>query len=228
MLKKFDSIWVETSRMKSDLESLGFSNVIKVNNFKHLEILSTSQLMVNKTSPLKLVIFSRIMQEKGVEDAILAINKINTLLGCIVFTLDLYGPIDESFKVPFDKLCHDNEHFVKYCGIVSPNDSVKYLKHYFALLFPTRFYTEGIPGTIIDSYASGVPVVASQWQHANDVIAHNSTGIIYEFASYQALRDALLFCANNPDVINSWKINCLNKSKEYLPEHFLKTVIINN
>ena len=52
----------------------------------------------------------------------------------------------------------------RYCGIKDPKDSVKTLKNYFALVFPTRFYTEGIPGTIIDAYYAGVPVIASKWE----------------------------------------------------------------
>lgn len=46
--------------------------------------------------------------------------------------------------------------YIKYCGTVSFDKTTEVLKEYFALVFPTRFYTEGIPGTIIDAFASGL------------------------------------------------------------------------
>lgn len=223
-LKQFDSIWVETSLMKSDLESLGFRNVKKVNNFKKLEVLSDSELVYSTSTPLRLVMFSRIMKEKGVEDAITAIQEINNQLGHGAFTIDLYGPIDDSFKKSFENICISNPQVIKYCGVVPPNDSVKYLKDYYALLFPTHFFTEGIPGTIIDAYAAGVPVIAAQWQHVNDVVTQNVTGLTYKFNDFTSLKEALMYCFNFRNEINSMKINCLNKATEYLPEYFLKTI----
>ena len=44
-------------------------------------------------------------------------------------------------------------------------------------IFPTRFTTEGIPGSIIDSYYAGVPVLASKWNSFDDVIEDGKTGV---------------------------------------------------
>lgn len=65
------------------------------------------------------------------------------------------------------------------------------LKNYFALVFPTLFYTEGIPGTIIDAYAAGLPVISSKWESYDDVIEDNITGVGYEFGSDDALVEIL-------------------------------------
>ena len=62
------------------------------------------------------------------------------------------------------------------------------MKYYFALLFPTRFYTEGIPGTILDAYAAGIPVICSRWESCADVVDDGVTGITYPFEDMQMLK----------------------------------------
>lgn len=65
-------------------------------------------------------------------------------------------------------------------------------------MFPTLFYTEGIPGTIIDAYAAGLPVISSKWESYGDVIEDNVTGIGYEFGSDDALVEVLEMIKSNP------------------------------
>jgi hypothetical protein len=62
------------------------------------------------------------------------------------------------------------------------------LKDYFALLFPTHFYTEGIPGTVIDAYAAGIPVISAKWESYSDVIDEGVTGIGYKDGAERASR----------------------------------------
>ena len=76
-LKKFDGIYVETTIMKKSLEEQGFSNIYLMPNCKPLEILSKDQLVFPKDEPYKLCTFSRVMKEKGMEDAINAVKAVN-------------------------------------------------------------------------------------------------------------------------------------------------------
>ena len=74
------------------------------------------------------------------------------------------------------------------------------LKNYFLLAFPTKFYTEGIPGTILDAYAAGVPVIASKWESFFDVIEEGKTGIGYEFDNQKELEKILAVSYTHLDV----------------------------
>ena len=76
-LRRFSGIYVETSTMRSALVSMSFSNVFVMQNFKKLDLLSVEDLSVCKEPPYSLCMFSRVMKEKGVEDAIEAIRRIN-------------------------------------------------------------------------------------------------------------------------------------------------------
>ena len=214
-LQKLDSIWVETSTMKCALEKQGFKNISIVNNFKKFKPI---KVRMRFSPPYRLCIFSRIMWQKGIEDAIKAIMEINEKIG-VTYMLDIYGMVDNGNKERFSEICTELPDYIKYCGCVNPSDASMTLKEYFALLFPTRFYTEGIPGTIIDAYSASVPVISSRWQSFNDVIEEGKTGFGYRFGDYNALVFLLESLADNPSTIISLRQNCLNKSYEYSEEY---------
>lgn len=216
-LKKFTGIYVETATMEKALEAQGFQNVTVMRNCKALQILQPEQ-MPKSEKPYKLCTFSRVMQEKGMEDAIAAVRSANDQAGETVYTLDIYGPVDPAQTQWFEDLQKTFPSYVRYGGAVPFDKSVETLKDYFALLFPTRFYTEGIPGTIIDAYAAGVPVISAKWESFADVVDDSVTGYGYEFGNTEALKQMLSEIAETPDKITDLKENCLQKAWVYTPE----------
>ena len=100
-----------------------------------------------------------------------------------------------------------------------------FLKDYFILLFPTHYFTEGIPGTIIDAYAAGVPVICSRWQNFDDLIDEGKTGFGYDFKDRQGLKTKLLKIANDPLIVNELRENCINRAKYYTPAKAIQSLI---
>ena len=100
-------------------------------------------------------------------------------------------------------------------GTVDSSKSVETLQDYYALLFPTKFYTEGLPGTIIDAYASGIPVISSRWENFSDIIDEGVTGVGYEFGSYDALKEKLEKVAETPNTLLSMRESCIKKASDY-------------
>lgn len=224
-LKKLDGIYVETSTMKRALEEMGFENIRVMPNFKELTPLSEEELVYAQTEPYKLCTFSRVMKEKGIEDAITAVKRVNEHYGRTVYTLDIFGQIDASQTEWFHSLQGKFPDYVRYCGVVEFNKSVEILKDYFALLFPTRFYTEGIPGTLIDSYAAGVPVITSLWLNYSDVFCENITGWGYEFENVSALTDLLEIAAENPNEFSKMKLSALSEARKYKSDVAVRVLI---
>ena len=74
------------------------------------------------------------------------------------------------------------------------------------MLFPTHFYTEGIPGTIIDAYASGVPVISAKWESFEDLV-NDKVGYGYSFGNNSELVKIL-----QNAVIDSKKIGMMKKN----------------
>lgn len=224
-LQSFDGIYVETGTMKRALEGQGFSNVWVMPNCKELSVLSPEELVYDHQEPYKLCTFSRVMKEKGIADAVDAVKAVNEQLGRTVYELDIYGQIDPNQTEWFADLQKDFPEYVQYKGMVPFDKSVETLKDYFALLFPTRFYTEGVPGTIIDAYAAGVPVISAKWESFADVIDDMCTGYGYEFGNTEELQELLIEIASEPEMITNLKENCLIKAREYTPEKAIDVLL---
>lgn len=224
-LKKFNGIFVETTSMKNALKEMGFENVKVMPNCKKLQILKEEELVYPQGEPYKLCTFSRVMKEKGIEDAVNAVKSVNEELGKTVYTLDIYGQVDANQVEWFESLQQGFPEYIKYGGLVPFDKSVEVLKDYFALLFPTRFYTEGIPGTIIDAFSAGVPVIASKWESCEDVVSCKDS-ITYRFADGEDLHQKLKYCIENIDEMNLCRKECLKSAKKFVPAVALQEIFL--
>lgn len=225
MLKHFDGIYVETSTMKKSLNRLGFNNIYIVPNFKDIKIIEKSEFPREYDKPYKLCTFSRVMKQKGIEDAVYAIEKINNSLGYEAYTLDIYGQIEFSEEEWFARLKNEFSPAVTYKGEVPFDESVNVLKNYFMLLFPTRFYTEGIPGTILDAYIAGIPVVAARWESFEDLIDEGKTGFGYDFNDIYGIERILKEVLIDASKVLCMKENCILKAKQFSSQEALKVLI---
>lgn len=224
-LKHFDCIYVETNTMRKALERKGFTNIVVMQNCKELSILSEDELVVQNNEPLRICTFSRVMKRKGIGDLVEVIKEINA--DKVRYELDIYGQVDSQEREWFESLKSEFAPEIKYGGIVSFDKSVETLKNYYALVFPTKFYTEGVPGTIIDAYAAGIPVIASRWESFDDVVDDGKTGIGYKFEDQDALKKVLTYSADNKAKINRMKVDCLSKSKQFTIDNAMKTLFDN-
>ncbi|MBQ3112833.1 MAG: glycosyltransferase [Phascolarctobacterium sp.] len=224
-LKKIDSIFVETTKMKSGLEKLCFNNVSVMQNFKDLVPLTEKQLVYSEKEPYPFCTFSRVMKEKGIEDAVNAIKNVNAYYGRVVCKLDIYGAIETNEADWFKNLSAQFPEEIRYCGVVPYNKSIEVIKNYYALLFPTYYPSEGIPGTIIDAYSAGVPVIASRWCGFKDMIDEGETGIGYKYLNNELLTDVIKEVVKSPELLLDMKKNCLKKAVQYLPENAIGVLL---
>lgn len=222
-LKTFDAIYVETNTMKRALEEQKFTNISVMPNCKNLKILKPEDLVYPTGEPYKLCTFSRVMKEKGIEDAVNAVKEVNEEAGKIIYTLDIYGQVDSAQVQWFENLQTTFPHYVNYKGVVDYDKSVDVLKNCFALLFPTLYYTEGIPGTIIDAYAAGIPVICSRWESFADIVDDHVTGGGYEYQNQEQFVEILR--SLNSEQFYKMKVNCLQKAEKYIPSIALEFLI---
>ena len=223
-LKRFDGIYVETNTMKRALEEQGFTNIVVMPNCKDLKILKPEELVYPTGEPYKLCTFSRVMKEKGIEDAVNAVKEVNEEAGRIVYTLDIYGQIDSGQIQWFENLQTTFPDYINYKGVVDYDKSVDVLKNYFALLFPTYYEGEGFAGTILDAFASGVPVIASDWKY-NAEIVNDNVGFIYSIGDKQAFLKLLKSITENPAILLDKKTQCLTEAERYKPENVVRILI---
>lgn len=222
----FTGIYVETKTMMNALQNLKFDNVCVVPNCKPLSIIDKEKVNTSYMEPYRLVTFSRVTAKKGIGTAADMVMRLNKKYGRTVFTLDIWGPIDSGEDEKW--FAWQQQHFtsaVSYRGNAPFDKSVEILSGYFALLFPTQYYTEGIPGTIIDAYAAALPVIASKWKSYADVVEEGVTGFGYEFNKMDDFEILLENVIANPSVITKLKQGCIRKAKDFLPQNAIKPLI---
>ena len=223
-LTQLDGIWVETRKMKSELQALGVENTTVIPNVKYLKAVAQNHIDPN-SDILRCCTFCRVIKEKGIEDAIKAVENINKQ-GKNKATLDIYGPIFDGYKEEFETLMQGVPDTIRYKGCAEPSESVLTLCQYDVQIFPTHYSTEGIPGSIVDSYAAAVPVVASRWNSYDDIVVEGITGLGYEMGNISELAERLQMLCEGREKLVQMGRNCLDfYLEQYKPESALQQIV---
>ncbi len=224
-LQMFKYIWYETKNGVQEIASYGLDNVKTVPNFKYITPITqeeTSEYIQPKV--FNFCTFSRVMEEKGITDAIDSIESINQKYGKVA-SLDIYGQVEKKYKEKFDELLEKYSDFVSYKGCVDSAKSVETIKNYYGLLFPTRYEGEGFPGTVLDAFASAVPIVSRRWNAMSDIIDDKKCGLVYPTDDYYDLTSSIEWSINNPKDFISMRGNCLAEYQKYAPSTVGKIIL---
>ena len=224
-LNSFQVNWVETDGMKKRLEKQKIKNCEVMPNFKRLPIVSNDVKKMNFSEPYCFCIFSRVMKEKGIEDAIKTIEEINEETGRTICKLDIYGRIDDGYVKRFDEILQGVTSAICYKGMVPYDKSVDAIKDYYALLFPTHWNGEGFPGTIVDAFSAGIPVIATDWNCNGEIVDDGINGILYPNEEIKTLKEAIQFLMNNVKIVGIMKENCIGSAKKFQPDKYIKNII---
>lgn len=222
-MRQFVVNWVQMSSLVEGLKAKGVTNAEVLPNSKPINTSTVSTDYTND-GPLKFCTFSRISKAKGIELAISAIEKINTSAGDTIATLDIYGVPDDDYKNEFERVIERTTEVIQYKGLIAYDKSPEVLSKYYMLLFPTTFYGEGFPGTILDAYASGLPVLASDWKFNPDLIVEEVTGFLYDHSSEDDFEKKLRYVIENKETVCSLRKNCLKEADKYTPENVMPII----
>lgn len=222
-LNSFRKNWVETDGLKNKLKKQGIVNCEVIPNFKRLNIAELENIEFEE--PYRFCVFSRVMKEKGIETAIDAIESINNQGNKEFCQLDIYGRIDEGYKEQFEKVMQKSSTAISYKGVVSYEQSVEAIRKYYALLFPTYWDGEGFPGTILDAFSAGLPVIATDWNCNSEVVENEKNGILYPNNEIKNLKDAINWLIENKEKMQKMKKNCIESAKRYQPDKYIEYII---
>lgn len=223
-LNSFVVNWFEYQKGTDYLLEMGVSNAVTLRNFKRLTPVEKPKKYEKTNGFYRYCTFSRVLPEKGIADAVQCIRAINAAHGKTVAELDIYGPVEQGYLEAFQQLVKENEAFVTYKGIAEPHQSVEILKEYYALLFPTRWPGEGVPGTVIDAFAAGLPILATDWHANGEIICHGTNGILYPRDELKTLQDAVTWSMQHEQEMDEMRLACREEFAKYLPETVFNTV----
>lgn len=174
-LNKIKAILLENQLAKEELKSkYNFNNLDIIPNFRDS---SPKPLINTDITKFKLVFMARVNKMKGLD----TISQIAEKLDGDNYLIDIYGPINEADRAYLEADLCNKYNFISYRGVLQPDEITSNLVNYDVMLFPTHYFTEGFPGSIMDAYRSGIPVIATAWKHASEFVIHGITGYIADF-----------------------------------------------
>lgn len=222
MLKNIKSILVETKFLKNKLESLGFHNVNTIPNFR-----LTPQYQPSKpnfgSDTLSIVFMARIMRAKGIyllfellEDFIKNNNDYQKQM-----KIDFFGPIAIEDQEEFNLLIEKYSPFVSYKGLLQPEQIYYQLPKYDVLVLPTFYEGEGFPGTILDAYLSGIPVITTKWKQIPEFVKDGETGFLINY-NLSELKSNIQTLMEDEQLLSEMKNNAFNYSNFFSSEAGVK------
>lgn len=205
----FNKVVVQCNYLKKDLELLGINNCVVVPNFKPVVFKPKQDRQYGETT--RIVFFSRIFKQKGVNEIIEAIKIINDKSICVDFYGALWPPYNKEY---FDSL---RDYNIKYKGFIDITETEGYhiLSQYDFLLFPTYFVGEGFPGTLLDSFIAGVPAIVSDFHANKEVIEDGYNGIIIPPKDQDALIKSILTLSKNKYFLAKLRNNAIKSASKY-------------
>ena len=214
MLKHISGIHTETQRLKSELETYyNFTNVGVFPNFRFFDF----QPSRSSCDKLRLVFMARVNKMKGLDwifnlAEYITCNQLEDKI-----TLSFWGPIHEEDREYFETELSKYA-FAEYKGVLQPSEIHHTLNDYDVMLLPTHYYTEGLPGSIIDAYISGIPVFVTDWKHSRAFVDDGICGYIIPFEIGEGtLIDCVIRLMNNRDTLRELQNGALAKRQAFLP-----------
>ena len=216
LLSNIHGIFPETHQLSEKIRHhYLFKNVVCFPNFRIHSFVPT---FIQNNDVFKIVFMARIFRLKGI-DTIFELAKYieNKYKNNHTFIIDFYGPIQK------DELDYFNEEiakfkFISYKGILEPEKIYSKLNEYDLMVLPTRYPGEGFPGTILDAYISGIPVVVSNWKYLSEFVDHGESGFLFDPNREDEFPYYIEKLYHDRDLLLQMKKKAFEKSQNYSSE----------
>jgi len=153
------------------------------------------------------VYLGRLSVEKGLKTLMTAFKDFRRLKLKIVGE----GPL----KSELMEYARDNEmDHVTFEGFLDGPQKIEVLKKALVAIFPSQCY-ESFGNTIIESYACGLPVIASNIGVASELVREGVTGFFFQPRNFFDLQDKLSLIMADMDRVKRMKQNALDQAKQF-------------
>jgi glycosyltransferase involved in cell wall biosynthesis len=219
-----NSIMLESKTLIANIQKVfKLSNLIYLPNFRVTDFKPKTN--INNTNYLKIIFMARINKNKGVDEIFNLDDYFNKKYKNHNYKFYIYGPLDPNYKQEFYIKLNDSKNVI-FGGLIPSEDIYTTLNDHDILILPTRYYTEGFPGSILDAYISGIPVIVTDWLLAKEFVSNNTDGFIVNFENplpeiVSILEDLYL----NRIRLDSMKNNAFLTSKNFDKQFIFNTIM---
>ena len=142
----------------------------------------------------------RLENIKGVHVLIDALDLLHKKRPGLDIKTKIFGAGEESYRDYLVKKVQQAgiENVVHFAGEVDSDAIADLLRKSFLSVVPSLWY-ENLPNSILESYASGVPVLASDIGSLKECIINGETGYLFHCGDTEDLANHLKYCFDHPD-----------------------------
>jgi len=223
--KKLERIVVEADKVRELYHKVGIDNTYRLYNFK--PVLYVADISIIHEGKVRFVFLSRLTELKGVFHILNSVTTLNSDGMENLFEVDFYGRIDSDVKERFMNILETLPN-VHYNGFLDLNsaDGYRILAGYDAMLFPTMHVTEGFPGVVADAAMAALPMIASDWQYAQEIIGQGDCGMLFPVGDNQALTEKMRTVIEDRGILQPMRSRALERSRLYDVEKVLDKKLI--
>ncbi|MEW8967174.1 glycosyltransferase family 4 protein [Exiguobacterium alkaliphilum] len=203
----------KTRQFKRDDRLLHLGNGIDLNRFKPIA-------KTHNPEQLKFLFVGRLVREKGILDLLQAFTQLSkTHPGA---TLTIAGELmvnerDQETGKLVEAYLVDNPN-VHYAGFVK--DTPTLFSDHDVFLLPS--YREGLPRSILEAMASGLPVIATNIRGCREEVIDHETGYLVPVASPDALAEAMESFILHPERLETYG----RRGREVVEERFDESIVL--
>ena len=225
--RKLERIVVEADKVIELYKEVGIDNTYRLYNFK--PVYFVPDISVRHKGKFRFVFLSRLTELKGIFHILESVRILDSVGMESLFEVDFYGRMDADVEERFNKGVNSLPN-VKYKGFLELNDAegFKTLSGYDAMLFPTMHPTEGFPGVIADAAIAALPVIASDWQYAEEIIGQGRCGILFPVGDNAALSEIMKSVVEDRSILEPMRARALERSRMYDVEKVLNIKLLEN
>lgn len=223
----FDGIYPQTDALTAELRGL-VDDSVQVRTVPNLRPLPESAPAddVRRGGALGLAYVGRIKESKGLDDLLAAYERASEAGADAV--LDIYGhflpgdPYEDRFLERISRLPGARFH-----GKLPNQEVIPTLQRSDVFVFPTTYDGEGFPGALVEAFAAGCPVLATDWKFNADIVTDGVDGRLFDPHDVATLARDIRELAAQPALLSSLQHNARETATQYSVERVTGDIVRN-
>jgi glycosyltransferase involved in cell wall biosynthesis len=217
LFSRFDCVLPQSDELSRELRRLLDSDVL-VSTLPNLRPVPddppTFDQFKGADRPLRLTYVGRIKETKGLHQLLAAINEINRTENRV--ELDVFGHFldGDEYENRFRELCEFTPG-ARFLGKLDNGDVIQRLRGYDVFAFPTYYPGEGFPGVLVEAFAAGCLILASDWNYNSQLVSDGHDGLLFEPKSSRSIRERIEWLLDNPASVDSYKRRSWENANNY-------------
>lgn len=221
----FDGVYPQADALTRDLRGL-LDDSVQVRTVPNLRPLpeSAGPDTGANDGALRLAYVGRLKESKGIDDLLAAYERASDAGADVV--LNIYGHFlpDDPYEDNFLDRC-SRLPGARFHGKLPNEDVIPTLQDADAFVFPTVYDGEGFPGALVEAFAAGCPVLATDWNFNADIVTDGVDGRLFSPHDVAALSSHIRELAADPALLSELQDGARETGRQYSVERVSASII---